>query len=624
MLAQSPSETDIAVSSPAESAGSGQQSIWRRAFERGLILPLVLAAIALVAIPALPVATQLKATLWLSFGIAALSLNFVWGKAGIFSFGQTVLFGIGAYAYAIVSINAYPVTHETISALLAAMLTSAAFAGLLGYVLFYGKVGEVYLAIVTMAVTLVFYTVVSSTSGPEYRIGEALLGGFNGMPSLPTLAIGWPGSEDSIELGAGGLLGFVACAAALSYGILQILSTGSFGRSLSGLRENESRMDLLGYDTCRLKLVAYMVGGAVAGLGGALFAAWGTFVNPSVFSLSQAAMLVIWVMVGGRGSLSGAFVGVILVQWISDEADHFVSEQTPLILGVLLITVVMLAPAGVVPLLRRALGLLRPRPSNVWTSPPLAGLTERVGHAPESLAKSKPSLRAVEIFKHFGGQKVLLGISIAFDGPGVHVVIGANGAGKSTLLAVLTGRYRANAGKVWLGDRDLSDAPTFKRARHGMGIKLQVASVFQELTVRDNLELAIRGHQPAQQLLPTLESVRLTQKLETLVSELSHGEQQWLEIAMVLAQNPPVILLDEPAAGMTSEERKRTADLIRQLGANHMVVVVEHDMSFIRSLAAPISMLHQGTVYRHGSFDEISRDSEVIDVYLGRQHAARS
>jgi branched-chain amino acid transport system permease protein len=614
------------------------RSAWlHAAARRGLVWPALLVAIAFAAAPHLSIAWQLKGVLWLSFGIVALSLDLVWGKAGIFSFGQNALFGVGAYAYAITAINLFPLTHETGSALVVAALASAVFAGLLGYALFYGKIGDVYLAIVTLAVTLVFYSVMSSTSGPEYHIGEALLGGFNGIPSVPSIALGVPGNENNAELSPTALFVFAACTAALLYGIVKFLVTGRFGQMLSGLRENELRMDLLGYDTRRLKLVAFMIGGAIAGVAGGLFAAWGTFVNPSLFSLSQAALIVIWVMVGGRGSLGGTFVGVALVQWISDEADTVLSEQTPLILGVLLIAMVLLAPSGIAPLLGKPFKLMARR-FGKYTSkvdaeevPALAEELDPSGATPQERADADPeapcgNLRASAITKNFGGVSVLREISVNFAGPGIHVVIGANGAGKSTFFGVLTGRHHASSGEVSLNDIDISHVPTFRRARLGLGIKTQVPSLFPGLSLRENLVLAhykADASSASRHVRQTLCAVGLQRKMDSVVSQLAHGEQQWLEIAMVLAQNPSVILLDEPAAGMTSEERAATVLLIRQLARDHTVLVVEHDMSFIRALDAPISMLHQGTIFRQGTFEDITSDSTVIDAYLGRNHATQ-
>jgi len=284
-------------------------------------------------------ADQLKWTLWVSFGIVAMSLSFIWGKAGIFSFGQNALFGIGAYGYAILSLNLFPYSGETLSALVFAGVAAAAFAAALGYFMFYGRVGDVYLSVLTLAVTLILYTVFSSTAGPQYRIGEATLGGFNGMPGLPTLTFWMPGGSAPLEIQ--GLMIFAIGLAAVLYVLTSFAADSRFGEILSGVRDNETRMELLGYDVRFWKWLAFVVGGAIAGIGGGLFAAWGTFTNPSVFSLTQAAMVIIWVMVGGRNSLFGAFVGVVIVQWIADEADKVVSEQTPLILGLMLIPVAL-------------------------------------------------------------------------------------------------------------------------------------------------------------------------------------------------------------------------------------------------------------------------------------------
>ncbi|BBU30350.1 metal-dependent hydrolase [Burkholderia sp. THE68] len=609
-----------------------------RASRRGLVWPLLVAIIAMVIGPHLPTPLQLKSTLWLSFGIGALSLDLVWGKAGIFSFGQNALFGVGAYAYAIAAINLFPATNETASALIIAVVASAAFAGLLGYVLFYGRIGDVYFAIVTLAVTLVFYTVISSTSGPEFHLGEAQLGGFNGIPSVPSIALGIPGSNSNSEFTPPQLFGFAVCVSCFLYGLVRFLVTGRFGALLAGIRENELRMELLGYDTRKLKLSVFVIGGAIAGAGGSLFAAWGTFVNPSMFSLSQAALIVIWVMVGGRGSLLGAFVGVALVQWISDAADVVVSQQTPMVLGVLLIATVLLAPSGLFPLACRAVrGVLKlgafakPRFIPVplqkteeatttdtrGAQPPVVG-TARVGLDGKLLAR--------DVKKSFGGLTVLRGVSVEFAGPGIHVVIGANGAGKSTFFSVLTGRYLASSGSVELDGKDITTIPTYKRARNGLGIKTQVPSLFPGLTVDENLALASRvqgASSDASDVRSTLETVGLQRKRHVLVSQLAHGEQQWLEIAMVLSQNPSVILLDEPAAGMTAEERTATVRLIRRLAVTHTVIVVEHDMNFIRLLEAPISMLHQGEIFKQGTFEEMTSDPTVIDAYLGRKHVTQ-
>ncbi len=609
--------------------------LYRGLNRRGLVWPPLILAVAVAYGTRLGDASQLKWTLWIAYGLLALSLDFVWGKAGIFSFGQTAMFGLGGYCYGVVAINYFAVTNESWTALVAAIAIGGFFAALLGYFMFWGRLSDVYLAIITLAVTLVLYTVMTSTAGPQYHIGDARLGGFNGMPAIPLLTVSLPGGSPTTPLTNYQLYVFAVVAAGVVYMGLRLLLAGRFGRVLSGLRENELRMELLGYDVRRSKLAAFTIGGAIAGLGGGLFAAWGTFINPSVFTLAQAALVVIWVMVGGRGTLAGAFVGVIVVQWVTERADTIVSEQTPLILGVILILVVLLLPGGIIPNLTRLARHLWRLVTRPKKPPPLerriaaAIRPEPRSSAAASSAPSGPGgdFLAVEgLSRRFGGVNALEGVSLTFRGPGAYAVIGPNGAGKSTFFNVLIGRHAPSAGRVWLGGTELTRLQTFRRARLGLGIKLQVPSLFFGLSVAENIWLA--GNASADPVAAAaraeevLGSVGLLGQLDTPAAELSHGGQQWVEIAMVLAVGPSTILLDEPTAGMTREEKAKTTELIGRLADDRTVIVVEHDMAFIRSLGVPVTMFHQGKVFRTGSFDEIHRDAEVIDVYLGRSGRA--
>ena len=591
----------------------------------------VVTAIAiLIAVNFFSLADQLKWTLWVSFGIVAMSLSFIWGKAGIFSFGQNALFGIGAYGYAILSLNLFPYSGETLSALIFAGVAAAAFAAALGYFMFYGRVGDVYLSVLTLAVTLILYTVFSSTAGPQYRIGEATLGGFNGMPGLPTLTFWIPGSG-SMQLEIQALLIFAIGLAAVLYVIMSYAADSRFGEILSGVRDNETRMELLGYDVRFWKWLAFVVGGAIAGIGGGLFAAWGTFTNPSVFGLTQAAMVIIWVMVGGRNSLFGAFVGVVIVQWIADEADKIVSEQTPLILGLMLILSLFLLPNGVVPTavnwVKSWLGVGKAAGGQ---SEAAAAVSSQANEA-SLAAAAEPARRGVivaqNIAKSFGGLSVLRGVDLTFDEAPVYAIIGPNGAGKSTFFNVLTGRVTASQGSITLNGSDVGAMPAFERARLGLGIKLQIASIFPSMTVRQHIDLALRARSIANRealIERTLRDVDLWERADDQASDLAHGQQQWLEIAMVIAQRPSVILLDEPAAGMSRQEKVRTAKLIERLSKTHRIIVVEHDMAFVRSLEAPVAMLHEGRVFRNGSFEAVCGDEEVINIYLGRRSNAVS
>ncbi|UCD68098.1 MAG: ATP-binding cassette domain-containing protein [Betaproteobacteria bacterium] len=599
---------------------------WTRvAVRRGFLWPTIAVVAVLLLSPLLSTSTELKWTLWLAFGILALSLTLVWGISGIFSFGQNAFFGIGGYTFAVAAFNIYPATGETLSALLIAACVAALFTALLGYVTFYGRVGDVYLAIVTLAVTLILYTVMSSTAGPEYRIGKAYLGGFNGMPSVPGIAFG------TGELGYGGLFAFAVCLAGALYIFARFLLTGQYGQILAGIRENEMRMELLGYNVRFHKLGIFLVGGAIAGIGGGLFTAWGTFINPSVFSLQQAALVVIWVMVGGRGSLVGAFVGVAVVQWISDQADKIVAQQTPLILGIMLLAMVLAFPGGIVPAITRWL-------DRTWNSSKRKLDTIDVAPTPTPRTDTKPEsenegtplpsghIMAHHLGKRFGGSVALDDVTLEFGQHNIHAIVGPNGAGKSTLFGLISGQHKVTKGDVELNGLDVTRMPTHQRARHGLGIKLQVPSIFLGLSVQQNIALALNAPRKYKRTRPPATTVfamiGLLEKKHEAASNLSHGEQQWLEIGMLIAQNPSVMLFDEPAAGMTQEERKRTVELIKKLSIHHTVIVVEHDMAFVRALGAPVVMLYRGNVFRHGSFDELSNDNDVRNIYLGRKRGA--
>ena len=588
----------------------------------GMVIIVVVAAL----LPAVvPEYQALQWTQWILYGLLALSLTFIWGHAGIFSFGQVAFFGIGGYTYGITAINLIDRTGETFSAVLAAVVVAALAAAILGYFMFYGKVGDVYVAIITLATTLVLFTFMESTAGPKYAIGEALLGGYNGMTGIPTLSYGWPGSPATPLSVTQTLAIVVGVAGIIAFG-LHILLRRPFGRIVAGLRENEDRTQLLGYDIRRHRLIVFIIGGSIAGLAGAGYAAWGMFINPAVFSLQQAALVVIFVLVGGRTSLLGAFVGAILLQSLSTSLGGSDSVFTPIILGGVLIAVVMLLPQGIVPtvsaIAQRLVPQLRPRPPQlpVPTSPPeqlpLPTKSDRV--SPQS-----GPLEAIDLRKSFGGLTAVDGVSLTFAPKGVHCLIGPNGAGKSTFFNLLVGRYRPTSGQVIFSGEDITGREPYQRVRQGFGIKLQVASLYTNLTAFENMWLASYakiGNTKAatQRAIEILSWLDLIPQANHFAGTLAHGQRQWLEIGMVLATEPVVILLDEPTAGMTREETLRTVDLVTLLGKHASVVVVEHDIEFVRQLNVPVTVLHQGRIFAQGGIDELRRDEQVLEIYLGR------
>lgn len=237
-------------------------------------------------------------------------------------------------------------------------------------------------------------------------------------------------------------------------------------------------------------------------------------------------------------------------------------------------------------------------------------------------ASDKPILEARDLVKDFGGVRAVAGLDISIYPGELHCIIGPNGAGKSTFFKLLMGIQRPSAGEVFYQGRNVTRLKPFERARLGMAIKFQAMEVYQELTVFQNLFVPLRRHhrpkQIPEQAAKLLAQLHLAGTEEGLVSNLSHGQQQWLAIGMSMAVRPEVLLLDEPTAGMSPDETSETAKIVKGLNASGMtIVVIEHDMAFIRNLDSRTSVLHYGKLFAQGSFDEIEQNEDVHRIYLG-------
>jgi urea transport system ATP-binding protein len=247
--------------------------------------------------------------------------------------------------------------------------------------------------------------------------------------------------------------------------------------------------------------------------------------------------------------------------------------------------------------------------------------------------KRHPILTVEDVSKTYDGFRAISKLHFyLFEGE-LRTVIGPNGAGKSTFFDLISGRAKPDIGKLEFGDADLTKLNEWQINRLGIGRKFQTPSVFAEHTVRDNLLLSLKGTRGVWAALfhrldstqrdridELLKLIRLDDKRHWKAGQLSHGEKQWLEIGMLLATEPRLLLVDEPAAGMTDEETHRTGELLLSLAGRHSLIVVEHDMTFVRQIArdGQVTVLHQGTVLCEGRFDDIQANEKVREVYLGR------
>ncbi|WP_432464006.1 urea ABC transporter ATP-binding protein UrtD [Agarivorans sp. QJM3NY_33] len=236
------------------------------------------------------------------------------------------------------------------------------------------------------------------------------------------------------------------------------------------------------------------------------------------------------------------------------------------------------------------------------------------------------------VTKSFDGFKALNSLSLILEPGQMRAIIGPNGAGKTTMMDVITGKLRPDEGSVFFNnDVDLTQYDEAEIANLGIGRKFQKPSVIENLSVFENLELALAGHRGVFESLlhklsrrahktidDTLALIRLADKQDWQAGSLSHGQKQWLEIGMLIMQEPQLLLIDEPAAGMTDEETALTAELFKQLAKKHSLVVVEHDMDFVKALDCPVTVLHEGSVLAQGTLEQVQQNQQVIEVYLGR------
>lgn len=311
--------------------------------------PYLVTAIMVVLLFVLPATADLflllQVTFYISMIVLALSMGFIWGYGGIMCFGQSMFFGLGGYAYAIAVNN----IGESTAPFFLSMAVPAAFAAILGYFMFYGRLNDVYVAVITLAVTLALYYFINSTSEEVYRIGKARLMGFNGISSIKTM--NWPGNPkallfpDEVFYLSMGLL-------ILTYGGLHTLLRSKFGRVVVAIRENELRAELLGYDVRVYKLATFVIGATIAGLAGCLSINYKAFISPNAFHLSLAAQIIMWVLVGGVGTLLGPIIGCVALLYVSFVLGTAKVINTYFLFGLIVMVFVLVVPQGIVPTVR--------------------------------------------------------------------------------------------------------------------------------------------------------------------------------------------------------------------------------------------------------------------------------
>jgi urea transport system ATP-binding protein len=401
--------------------------------------------------------------------------------------------------------------------------------------------------------------------------------------------------------------------------------TSRFGKVLVAVRDAEARTRFLGYRPESYKLVVWVLSAVMAGIGGALYVPQVGIINPSEFSPANSIEAVIWVAIGGRGTLSGAILGAVLVNL---GKTYFTSALPSLwlyALGAIFIFVTLLLPRGIV-------GLF------AWRGRATCRSHRRAGPAREAPDERDTTERGDTLalpgwrHRHF---RWLPRVERSVPGAGSRRDARGDRSERRRQDDDDGRDHRQDApdrGKVVFGrNTDLTRLDEPAIASLGIGRKFQKPTVFEPHTVWDNLLLSLAEDRRPRFTLwaretaaergrieEILVTTRLVEQRHRPAADLSHGQKQWLEIGMLLAQEPQLLLVDEPVAGMTDAETEQTAELLREINRTRSVVVVEHDMAFVRALDVKVTVLHEGSVLSEGSIDHVSEDPRVVEVYLGR------
>jgi branched-chain amino acid transport system permease protein len=538
-----------------------------------------------------------------TFAIAVFGLSVVLGLCGQINLAQAAFFGFGAYAVGIGTSD----YHISYWFCLAGGCVVALLAGaLLGMSTL--RLGGHYLAMVTISfqqiVTLVMINTIWLTHGPD------------GVSN-----IGRPALFQSAQ----SYLAFcVAMLALVGYAVWHLPDT-RLGRAMRAVRDNELAAGVNGIDVFRTKVSAFALSAVLGGLAGGLFAGGFAYVSPDQFSFAESVVFLTMSLLGGVASPIGSAIGtgllILLPEWL-----RFMKSVPGLYLalyGLSVILIIRFMPDGIWGFISAATRRWRGQ-ARLHTAGPALKL------APATVG-GDIVLDVRGLSKYFGGLKAVDKVDIQVRRGGVHALIGPNGSGKTTTLNVMSGLYRATAGKVMLDGTDVTDLPPHLRAAAGLGRTFQNIRLFRSMTALENVVIGaerpgntLTGHGGddalTQRAMSALAFVGLGARANELISGFSYGHQRLIEIARALAANPTLLLLDEPAAGLNSSEKLELHELLKRIAAQGLtILIIDHDMTLVSEAAQHITVLNFGRRIADGESMAVLRHPDVVSAYLGSE-----
>jgi len=609
-----------------------------------------LTAIGLIAVPlVLPYLgfapnTVNRILVWGLFGIG---FDILFGYTGLLSFGQSALYGTGGF------VAAYLLTQAGFPHVVLALVIGTVAAAVVGYLV--GLVAlrrtGIYFAMITVAIAEVFYFV-------EFNPLAEWTGGENGLPGVPTptLYLGFT----TVHFTTGwSLYPFLALCYFIGIVIALRIVRSPVGAILRSIRENPLRAAAVGHSIHSYKLTAFVIAAAYAGLAGGLLGVLQAFMPPEAFTFDTSGQLVMQTAIGGRGTLFGPLLGAAVWLFLQDflQATLALGAAWKLVLGLVFVLLVCFLRQGIIGgiadlyrLVRSKAVKTRGEPAAASTQPgaayseappvvlaPAADALPPLHRAPNG--HPGPILEAIGLTKRFGGVVANAGIDFSVHRGELRGIIGPNGAGKTTFFKMLTCEVPPTSGKIMFEGRDITGMGVTDVCQLGLTKSYQVNQLFNRLTVRENVTIAalaaLRGKfrldalarlpkvaHLAEQVGHTLELVNLADRANAPVAQLAYGEKRRLEIGLALASSPTLLLLDEPLAGMSPQERAETVKLLKAIGRDRTMIVVDHDMDALFELAERITVLQEGRVLADGTAAEIKANSKVQEAYLGGVRAA--
>lgn len=545
--------------------------------------------------------------------ILTISLNICMGYGGLLSLMHTGMQMVGGYAIAILAVKQ---GWNGWLALVAAAVIGAIFAILV--ILISLRATYLYFGMITLAVNLIAMEAV--------RHGGELTGGYNGL--FGVFAPGIPSGMMSAE----GFYRVMITILILAYIVQRNLIFSGFGRNTMALRESSETATALGISPNMHRVKVFGVSGALAGLAGGLLSIQIGYAIADIGDLNNGLIFFVGLFLGGVGTLAGPVLGVALVAVI-DFMIRGTGQYRTLVLGSILLLTMIVLPRGIVGTYR-ASRYGSPRSREVL---PGEADNYHLDIAVKNVTKGEVLLEAKDVVKHFGGVHAVDGISVQFKAGEVHGIIGPNGSGKSTLISALTRYHELTSGSVVLLGAEADKKP-FKVARNGVTRVFQIPHLFERVSVLDNvltgmyrrdkynifdaifrtpryLKANSRSVAEAKALLSLAGMLGME---ELAAGSISHGQKRLLEVIRAVATEPKILILDEPATGLTQEEMHSLTSLIRTLAAGGMcVVLIEHNVAFLMDLADIVTVIQSGKVIAEGTPQEVQKNERVLEAYLG-------